>query len=74
MKTKMTHTGNLVGCDVRMPTDYRRRISLRETANFWITEHGTKYRKTTGYRTGDDGFSLYRLDLDSVEPIDEGDA
>ena len=62
-----THVGKLVG-DSRaggvMPI-----VKLRETPKFWITEHGTKFRKNSGWPTGDDPFPMWHLDLKSIEQI-----
>ena len=72
-KHKMTHKGDLVGCDARTPLDYRETIELRETANYWMAQNGrwwTKYRKRDGYKTGEDKWPMFRLDLKSIRPIE----
>lgn len=45
-KKTFTHTGILIGCDARIPNDYRRCIFLRETKNFWVSRNGCRYRKS----------------------------
>jgi hypothetical protein len=59
-----THSGTLLG-DARtgnkQPT-----VMLRETARYWITSAGVKYRKSTGWPTGGDSWPLWTLNITSV--------
>jgi hypothetical protein len=43
-------------------------IRLRETANFWVDRHGTKYRKTTGSVPNDEWCKI-SLEIDSIKPL-----
>lgn len=67
---KLTHKGVLIGCDGRTPKGYRHIVKLRETKNFWVGEHGTKYKKTYGYPVGEK-WPMYKLVLDSIVPLKE---
>ena len=69
MKHKFTHTGFIVGCDNRISENYRKKIKLRETEKFWISEYGVKYRKTSLRGIGD--WPLYRLEEGSIHKIEE---
>jgi hypothetical protein len=62
---KFTHTGIKIGCDSRIPSNYKSLIFLRETKNFWIDRHGTKYRKSTGNVLG--FCPIYQLDLSTIK-------
>lgn len=57
----------LVGCDARLPKDYKEEVFLRESKNFWIVSSGSKFRKINGWMVGVK-FSTVRLDLTSVKP------
>jgi hypothetical protein len=48
---KMTHTGMEKGRGYN--TGMKSLIKLRETKNYWITEFGRKYSKTTGRWIGE---------------------
>jgi hypothetical protein len=61
-----THKGTLHG-DAR--TKGTPTVMLRETAHYWITAAGTKYRKRDGWPTGGDSWPLWTLDTKSVQPI-----
>lgn len=52
MKDKFTHQGVLIGANACIPDNYRRKVLLRETKNFFVTKHGTKYHKD-GQGVGD---------------------
>jgi len=67
---KPTHIGVLVGCDNRTPQNYKSKIKLRETPNYYVAHpDGTRYLKDTGHLSGRDPSPLVRLDLDSIQPI-----
>jgi hypothetical protein len=68
-KNKFTHTGILRGYDARTPDNYRRKMLLRETKNFWVTQFGAKYRKDTGRGMGD--WPMYKLDLKTITEIED---
>ena len=62
---KFTHIGQLSG-DAR--TGNRKPwLKLRETNKFWVDEHGQKYRKTSGYPTGNDPWPMWHLNLETVK-------
>lgn len=63
---KFTHTGELIG-DART-LNKNIVVKLRETANFWVTEKGTKFRKSSGWQANAK-WSQYSLDLKSIKPI-----
>ena len=68
MKAKtMTHRGMWENSNYGKPL--RRLINLRETANYWVDEQGTKYRKSSGRVAGADMWSQTTLDLQSIQPI-----
>jgi hypothetical protein len=68
MAHKFTHTGIVLGCDNRTRDGYQCKEILRETANFWVTKHGTKYRKHTGSAAGGGSFPMFRLDVTTIKP------
>lgn len=68
MTNKLTHVGIVRGSDRRTPDGYCYRAKLRETANFWVTEKGTKYRKKTGSALG--SWPMYRLDITTIKPLE----
>ena len=62
MARKMTHIG-------RVDYSYREKpssIELRETANFWVSSGGTKYRKKDGCIVAN--WPTQYLDLKSIKP------
>jgi hypothetical protein len=64
----MTHQGTMRGCDNRTPKDANYSIKLRATANFWIDQHGTRYRKDSGTQPGV-SWPMYRLDVQSIKEL-----
>lgn len=64
--SKMTHTGMEVGCAYNK--GIQRRLKLRETKNYYISEFGTKYRKGDGIKTGE-RFSTFSLDISTIKPL-----
>jgi hypothetical protein len=64
----MTHMAIEKGCDSRVPQNYHRTVFIRETKNFWITEKGTKYKKTYGTIVGSD-WPMYEIVLESIQPL-----
>ena len=64
----MTHIGQLIGCDARTPDGAKRTVKLRETKTMWVDEQGIKYRKATGYQTGE-RWPMWRLDLSTISLI-----
>lgn len=62
--SNFTHYGSLVG-DARNGFK-RRKVMLRETKNYWITEEGYKYRKTTGWPAGNNDWPYWTLDVKTV--------
>jgi len=63
----MTHVALEKGCDARIPDGYRREVLIRETANFWITAKGTKYRKPNGETPGN--WPMYEIIPQSIKPL-----
>ena len=63
----MTHAGVIVGSDARVSSGFTKAIQLRETKLYWVSDYGHKFKKTTGYGTGD--WPLYRLKLSSVKKM-----
>jgi len=63
----MTHVALEKGVDSRTPDSYRSEVFIRETANFWITANGTKYRKPDGYMLGD--CPMYEIIPASIKPL-----
>ena len=45
---KMTHEAIY-----KNPIGGKSKMLLRETKNYWVSEHGTKYKKYNGYAAGD---------------------
>jgi len=69
-----THTGTVLGCDSRTPRGWSKKVLLRETKLYWCERQEWwefKYRKSTGFPAGAGRWPLYRLDLDSIRPIEE---
>ena len=59
----MTHVGIITEC-------YRlREVRLRETATWWVSECGLRFRKSTGAAVGSGVWSANRLDLKSIREI-----
>jgi len=59
----MTHVGIITEC-------YRpREVRLRETATWWVSECGLRFRKSTGAAAGSGIWSANRLDLKSLREI-----
>ena len=48
MKKKFTHQGVLVAASSCVPDNYRKTVLVRETKNFYVTQHGMKYYKNGG--------------------------
>ena len=67
MPKKYTHTGQLLG-DARTG-DKSPTVKLRETANFWVSDTGRKYRKSDGWPPGED-WPVYSLIIGSIKPIE----
>lgn len=67
-KREPTHKGILIGTSIARKK--RLKVELRETANFYISEHGIRYRKRSGMPAGSN-WPVYCLDLDSVEEIQQ---
>ena len=66
-KPKMTHSAIIRGNDARTSEGEFRRVKLRETKLYWITEHRIKYRKPGGRGVGD--WPMYDLDVDTIRPL-----
>lgn len=71
MKNKFTHQGYIVGCDARTPSSFSRLVRLRETKNFWITEHGNKYHKRGFAGSGVGDWPLYKLQTETMSKLTE---
>ena len=67
---KPTHTGTIVGCDARTAPDYKEVVKLRETKTLWIDRFCRKYSKKNGYPSPRRLFPMYRLQLDTIKPIE----
>ena len=61
----MTHYGFLKGSDARTKDNYKQKVKLRETKNFWVDEHKNKYRKSNGRKTNSK-WAMYYLDVESI--------
>lgn len=64
--SKMTHTGLEVGCAYNK--GIQRRLKLRETKNYYVSEFGTKYRKGNGAIVGEK-FATFSLDISTIKPL-----
>ena len=64
--SKITHTGIEVGCAYNK--GMKREIKLRETKNYYISEYGTRYNKTTGRWLGEK-FPTFSLDISTIKPL-----
>jgi hypothetical protein len=56
----MTHVGIIVGCDVRTPQGYRRKVRFRETKTMWISECRMRFSKRN--LRGFGNWPLYKLE------------
>ena len=63
---KMTHIGMEVGMEYNQ--GIKRKIKLRETKKFYISTHGTKYRKNDGSVAGDK-FATFKLDISTIKAL-----
>jgi len=66
---KFTHTAIIRGNDARTPDGARKKIKVRETQCYWISEHGIKYKKPHGRGIGD--WPMFDLDVSTLKPIVE---
>jgi hypothetical protein len=64
---KPTHIALKRGCDARTHDKYRKEVFIRETKNFWVDTSGRKYRKPSGYNTGD--WPMYCIIPQSILPL-----
>ena len=64
--SKMTHTGIEVG--MAYNRGIKRKLKLRETKNFYISEHGTKYRKGDGSIVGE-SFPVFNLSISTIKAL-----
>ena len=64
--SKMTHTGIEVGCAYNK--GIKRKLKLRETKKYYISEYGTKYRKDDGSIVGE-RFATFRLDISTITTL-----
>ena len=67
---KFTHFGYIVGCDARTPVNYKRKVNLRETKMFWISENGFRFSKKHYGKTSG-SWPMWRIDLKSIKPISQ---
>lgn len=65
---KLTHTGIIRGNDARTPNGAKKRIKIRETKCYWISEHGSKYREPSGRGVGD--WPMFDLDINTIQPLE----
>lgn len=77
MSTKvMTHKGNIVGNNNCAPDGFKRAVRLRETKTQWVDASGSKWSKSLRglpagtYRDRASSWPAYRLDLDSIKPLE----
>ena len=63
---KMTHTGIEIGMAYNQ--GIKREIKLRETKKYYISEHGTKYRKEDGSITGE-RFPIFYLSISTIKAL-----
>ena len=63
---KTTHIGMEVG--IAYNRGLKRKIKLRETKNYYISEYGTKYRKNDGSRVGE-RFATFELDISTIKAL-----
>jgi hypothetical protein len=66
MSKRLTHQGELVVPRAGPGDLPRYTVLLRETAQFWVTSSGAKYRKADGRATKYTGANF--LDLASIKP------
>ena len=69
MKKTFTHIGIVRGCDARTNPNWRRRVLLRETKRYWITNKGRRFHKTGFVGAGVGEWPLYRLIPESIEKL-----
>ena len=69
MGKKMTHKAVMQGQDARTSGMKPRWIRLRETKLFWVSQNGTKYRKTYGTQATE--WPLYFIDLETITELEE---
>ena len=60
-----THIGRLIG-DARSGGK-QPWTPLRETPNYWVTKHGTKYKKSTGWKAGEEKWFMWSLDIETIK-------
>ena len=64
--SKMTHTGIEIGCAYNK--GIKRNLKLREAKNFYISEYGTKYRKSDGSIVGE-RFATFSLSIPTIKTL-----
>ena len=64
--SKMTHTGIEVGCAYNK--GIKRKLKLRETKKYYISEYGTKYRKDDSSIVGE-RFATFSLDISTIKAL-----
>lgn len=64
--SKITHTGIEVG--IAYNRGIKRKLKLRETKNYYISEYGTKYRKGDGSLVGEK-FPIFSLDISTIKTL-----
>ena len=64
--SKLTHTGIEVGRAYNK--GIKREIKLRETKNYYISEYGTKYRKSDG-SIPSEIYPIFKLDLSTIKEL-----
>lgn len=62
----MTHIANEVGIAYNRGTT--RKIRIRETKLYWVSQYGTKYRKESGSIVGG-RYSTFELDINSIREM-----
>ena len=63
---KITHIGIEIG--IAYNRGIKREIKLRETEKYYISEYGTKYRKSDGSITGET-FAIFKLDISTIKAL-----
>jgi len=69
MPRVFTHKGTVVGCDSRLPPDWKQPRHLYATARWWCDEFGGRWNKVSGYPVPRQKFPLRRLVLETVEEL-----
>jgi len=59
----------MVGSDARSPAKFSKLVKLRETKNFWVSEHGTKFHKTGFAGSGVGDWPMYRLQVETITKL-----